>query len=113
MTSSIVTENVNPEYYGVSFPSALNFVTNPFGSVLQALLYFFAEILFYLAELFNLMLSVIFGVISSVLASFVSVATSMGPFALPIFVILLALFVSVALIMGMVMHDLPVVGAVA
>jgi hypothetical protein len=37
----------------------------------------------------------------------------MGPFALPIFVILLALFISIVLIMGMVVHDLPVVGAVA
>ena len=113
MTSSTVTENVNPEYYGVSFPSALNFVTNPFGSVLQALLYFFAEILFYLAELFNLMLSVIFGVISGVMSTFVSLSVSMGPFSLPIFVILLALFISVALIMGMIVHDLPIVGAVA
>ncbi|MBX8640691.1 MAG: hypothetical protein KIY10_10835 [Thermoplasmata archaeon] len=102
-------------YYGVSPPSLISWL-NPLdaiNNVIQIILYFFAMSLYYLAELFNLMLSVIFGVISGVMASFVSVAASMGPFALPIFVILLALFISIVLIMGMIVHDLPVVGGVA
>lgn len=113
VTSSTVTETINPEYYGIAFPSALDFVTNPFGSLLQALLYFLAEILFYLAELFNLMLAVVGGVISGVIGSFVTASLSMGPFALPVFITLLALFLSAMVIIGMVVHDLPVVGAVA
>ncbi|MBX8640829.1 MAG: hypothetical protein KIS29_10880 [Thermoplasmata archaeon] len=102
-------------YYGVSPPSLISWL-NPLdaiNNVIQIILYFFAMSLYYLAELFNLILGVVEGVISGVIGSFASASLSMGPFALPVFITLLALFLSAMVIIGMVVHDLPIVGAVS
>ncbi len=102
-------------YYGVSPPSLLSWL-NPLdaiNNVIQIILYFFAMALYYIAELVNLLFSVIEGVISAVIGSFVQASMGWGLFSLPIFVILFLAFISFSLIFMMILHDLPIVGAFA
>ena len=102
-----------PLYYGVSPPPIGEWVTNPFGAFLQTALYYFAISLYYLAELVNLLFSVIEGIVSGIVGMFVQAVTGLGILSLPVFVILLFSFFSFALIFMMVLHDIPVVGAVS
>ena len=102
-------------YYGVSPPSLLSWL-NPLdaiNNVIQIILYFFAMALYYLAELVNLLFSIIEGIVSGIVGMFVQAVTGLGILSLPVFVILLFSFFSFALIFMMVLHDIPVVGAVA
>ena len=102
-------------YYGVSPPSLLSWL-NPLdaiNNVIQIILYFFAMALYYLAELVNLLFSTIESVISGIVGMFVQAVTGLGILSLPVFVILIFSFFSFALIFMMVLHDLPIVGAVA
>lgn len=102
-------------YYGVSPPSLLSWL-NPLdaiNNVIQIILYFFAMALYYLAELVNLLFSTVEGVISGIVGMFVQAVTGLGILSLPVFVILIFSFFSFALIFMMVLHDLPIVGAVA
>ena len=102
-------------YYGVSPPSLLSWL-NPLdaiNNVFQIILYFLAMALYYLAELVNLLFSVIEGIISGIVGMFVQAVSSLGILSLPVFVILLFSFFSFALIFMMILHDIPVVGAVA
>ena len=102
-------------YYGVSPPSLLSWL-NPLkaiNNVIKIILYFFAMSLYYLAELVNLLFSVIEGIVSGIVGMFVQASMGLGILSLPIFVILIFSFFSFALIFMMVLHDLPIVGAVA
>ena len=102
-------------YYGVSPPSLISWL-NPLdaiNNVIQIILYFFAMALYYLAELVNLLFSVFEGIVSGIVGMFVQAVTGLGILSLPVFVVLLFSFFSFALIFAMVLHDIPVVGAVA
>ena len=102
-------------YYGVSPPSLLSWL-NPLdaiNNVFQIILYFLAMALYYLAELVNLLFSVIEGMVSGIVGMSVQAVSGLGILSLPVFVILLFSFFSFALIFMMVLHDIPVVGAVA
>ena len=100
-------------YYGMSLPSVGECVTTPFGAFIQTALYYFAMLLYYLAELVNLLFSTVESVISGIVGMFVQAVSGLGILSLPVFVILIFSFFSFALIFMMVLHDLPIVGAVA
>lgn len=102
-------------YYGVSPPSLISWL-NPLdaiNNVIQIILYFFAMSLYYLAELVNLLFSTVEGIISGIVGMFVQAVTGLGILSLPVFIILIFSFFSFGLIFMMVLHDLPIVGAVA
>lgn len=102
-------------YYGVSPPSVASWL-NPLAAinnVIQIVLYFFAMALFYIAALVNLLLAVMEGVISGTVGTFVQATVGLGPFSLPVFVVLFSAFISFALVLVMALHDLPIVGAFA
>ena len=99
--------------YGVNPPSLVSWL-NPLAAinnVMQIIVYSFAMALFYLQELVNLLFVTLAGVINSAVTGMVALATPLGPFALPVFAILLVAFLSIMLIMGMVLRDVPIVGA--
>ena len=102
-----------PLYYGESPPPVTEWVTNPFGAFIQTALYYFAMLLYYLAELVNLLFSTVEGIISGIVGVFVQAVTGLGILSLPVFIILIFSFFSFGLIFMMVLHDLPIVGAVA